>query len=93
MKKNSFELPGMLQRYFAFYLSQQRGVSPRTVESYRDTIRLLLTFLAEQSGRPPERLLLADLEADHLLAFLDHLEKVRKNSARTRNQKIGRAHV
>jgi len=87
MKKTSFELPDMLQRYFAIHLSRQRGASPRTVASYRDTIRLLLSFLAEQSGRPPERLLLADLDADHLLAFLDHLERVRKNSVRTRNQR------
>ena len=87
MKKTPLELPDMLQRYFAFYLNQQRGVSPRTVASYRDTIRLLLTFLAERCGRPPERLLLADLETDHLLAFLDYLEKVRKNSVRTRNQR------
>lgn len=87
MKNTSLELPDMLQRYFAFHLGQQRGVSPRTVESYRDTIRLLLTFLAEQLDRSPERLLLADLDAGHVLAFLDHLEQVRKNSARTRNQR------
>lgn len=87
MKNISLELPDMLQRYFAFHLGRQRGVSPRTVESYRDTIRLLLMFLAEQLGRSPERLLLADLGAEHLLAFLDHLEQVRKNSARTRNQR------
>ena len=51
MKNTSLELPDMLQRYFAVHLAQQRGVSPRTVESYRDTIRLLLTFLADQLGR------------------------------------------
>ena len=87
MKKHSLELPDLLQYYFAFHLGQQRGVSPRTVASYRDAIRLLLTFLSEQAGRPPERLLLADLDAGHVLAFLDHLEQVRKNSARTRNQR------
>jgi len=87
MKKNSLELPEVLQRYFAVHLSQQRGVSPRTVASYRDAIRLLLTFLSERSGRPPERLLLADLDAGQLLAFLDHLERTRKNSVRTRNQR------
>ena len=87
MKNVSLELPDMLQRYFAVHLGSQRGVSPHTVASYRDTIRLLLTFLAEQLGRSPECLLLTDLDADHLLAFLDHLEQVRKNSARTRNQR------
>ena len=87
MKNTPLELSDMLQQYFAFHLGRQRGVSPRTVESYRDTIRLLLTFLAQKLGRSPERLLLADLDAEHLLAFLDHLEQVRKNSARTRNQR------
>jgi len=81
------ELPDMIQRFFAIHLSLQRGVSPRTIASYRDTIRLLLTYLSEKLARPPERLRLADLCADHLLEFLDHLEKTRKNSARTRNQR------
>ena len=87
MKPPSLELPEVLQRYFAVHLIQQRGVSPRTVASYRDAIRLLLTFLSERSGRPPERLLLADLDAGQLLAFLDHLEKTRRNSVRTRNHR------
>lgn len=87
MKNASLELADMLQRYFAVHLGRQRGVSPRTVASYRDTIRLLLMFLAEQLRRSPERLLLVDLDAENLLAFLDHLERVRKNSVRTRNQR------
>lgn len=81
------ELPDMIQRFFAIYLSQQRGVSPCTIASYRDTIRLLLTYISDRLARPPERLRLADLNADHLLEFLDHLERVRKNSPRTRNQR------
>ncbi len=87
MKQTSLELSDLLQSYFAVHLGRQRGVSPRTVESYRDTIRLLLMFLADELGRAPERLHLADLDAEHLLAFLDHLERVRKNSVRTRNQR------
>jgi len=88
MKTNPLELPELLQRYFCEHLACQRNASPCTIASYRDTIRMLLRFLSERLNRPAEQMRIADFHSDHLLAFLDHVERVRKNSARTRNQRL-----
>ena len=76
--------PILLQRFFVEHLGNQRAISPRTIAAYRDTFRLLLSFAAAQIGKEPTRLILADLDAQLILDFLDHLEKERSNGARTR---------
>lgn len=76
-----------LQTYFYSYLIGQRDVSPRTIQSYRDTFRLLLRFL-QQQGLPPDKLCVDDLNADRVLAFLVDLEKSRGNCARSRNARF-----
>lgn len=76
-----------LQTYFYSYLIGQRDVSPRTIQSYRDTFRLLLRFL-QQQGLPPDKLCVDDLNADRVLAFLMDLEKSRGNCARSRNTRF-----
>ncbi|MER8671598.1 hypothetical protein NKH45_31505 [Mesorhizobium sp. M1156] len=45
--------------------------------AYRDTFRLLLDFAEATIGKAPTRLTLADLDAQLILSFLDHLEKER----------------
>jgi integrase/recombinase XerD len=88
MKNDILELPRMTQRFFCEYLGQQRDCSQQTIHSYRDTLRLLLQFLSDQLRRPPERLQLADLDADNVLRFLDYLQRARGNTVRTRNQRL-----
>jgi site-specific recombinase XerD len=78
-----------LQAFFTERLARQRQASPRTVASYRDTFRLLLGFVQRDTGKPPSRLDLEDLDADVISAFLDHLEADRRNCARTRNARLG----
>ena len=89
--KALFEDPSfatLVQDFFCCRLQQQRGASPHTIASYRDTFRLLLHFAERSLGRTPTRLTLADLDAPFVLAFLDHLEGKRKNSVRTRNTRL-----
>ena len=81
-------LPALVQSFFCERLITQRNASPRTVSSYRDTVRLLLQFASAHSGRTPSKLTLADLDAPLILRFLDHLEKNRGNSERTRNVRL-----
>jgi integrase/recombinase XerD len=78
----------LVQSFFAEYLVQQRALSPRTVAAYRDTFRLLLTFAEKTMGKSPTRIRLIDINAKLVLAFLAHLEKVRKNAARSRNARL-----
>lgn len=81
-----------LQAFFTERLVSQRGASPHTVAGYRDTFRLLLTFVAERTGKQPSRLDLADLDAPLVGSFLDCLERERRNAVRTRNNRLAAIH-
>ena len=80
--------PTLLQRFFAEHLRQHRAVSPHTVAAYRDAFRMLLKFAEARTGKAPTELALADLDAALILAFLDHLERERKSSVRSRNARL-----
>lgn len=88
MRAPTIAFPALLQDFFLKRLIQQRQVSDRTVESYRDAFELLLCFAEERIGKQPSKLALADLGAPLVLDFLDHLELDRHNSARTRNARL-----
>ena len=62
-----------LQAFFTERLITQRNASPQTIAAYRNTIRLLLRFAHEQTGKQPFQLDFADLDAPLIGAFLDHL--------------------
>jgi site-specific recombinase XerD len=81
-----------LQAFFTDRLTRQRQASPHTIAAYRDTWRLLLSFAAQQAGKQPSQLDLGDLDAPLIGAFLDHLERERENSARTRNARLAAIH-
>ncbi|WP_445183485.1 tyrosine-type recombinase/integrase [Pseudonocardia sp. Cha107L01] len=81
-----------LQAFFTDRLIRQRHASAHTVAAYRDTWRLLLGYAATRTGRPPSRLDLADLDAPLIAGFLDHLERERGNSVRTRNARLAAIH-
>jgi len=77
-----------LQAFFTERLIRQRQASPNTIAAYRDTFRLLLTFAQQQTGTHPSQLDLAELDAELISAFLDHLEHERRNSTATRNARL-----
>jgi Phage integrase, N-terminal SAM-like domain len=81
-----------LQKYFTERLIGQRRASPNTIAAYGHTFRLLLGFVKERTGKPPSELDLAELDAPVIAAFLDHLERVRNNSVRTRNNRLAAIH-
>jgi integrase/recombinase XerD len=81
-----------LQSFFTERLLTQRKVSPHTIAAYRDSLRLLLCFAQQQTGKPPSRLDLADVDAPLIGAFLVHLERERGNSATTRNARLAAIH-
>ncbi|HET6181935.1 MAG TPA: tyrosine-type recombinase/integrase [Candidatus Sulfotelmatobacter sp.] len=88
----SAELPSLLQAFFTDRLFRQRRASPHTIAGYRDCFRLLLHFAKERLGKMPSKILIEDLDAPFLAGFFEHLESVRKNSARTRNARLGAIH-
>jgi len=78
----------LLKGFFTQHLIQQRQASPNTIISYRDTFTLLLKYANTVLGKPPQELLLEDLNADFIGTFLNHLEQARGNDARTRNTRL-----
>jgi integrase/recombinase XerD len=81
-------LGSLVQSFFCQRLLAQQHASPHTVASYRDTLRLLLSFVRQQRGRAPSQQSLADWDAPTILAFLDYLEQARGCQIRTRNARL-----
>ena len=80
--------PALVQAFFVEHLTQQRALSPRTVAAYRDAFMLFLGFAEARLGRSPALLTLPDITPDLIMAFLDHLERDRHNSVRSRNARL-----
>ena len=80
--------PALVQAFFVEHLTQQRALSPRTVAAYRDAFMLFLGFAEARLGRSPAMITLADITPDLITAFLDHLERERHNSVRSRNARL-----
>lgn len=85
-------LPSLVQAFFMDRLMHQRQASPHTLASYRDTFRLLLQFAQQRLGKAPSNLTVPELDTPLLGAFLDHLERERNNSARSRNVRLAAIH-
>jgi site-specific recombinase XerD len=81
-----------MQAFFTERLVGERRVSPHTIAAYRDTLKLLLAFAAKHLRRQPSKLDIGDLDAPLIAAFLDHLERERGNSVRTRNARLAAIH-
>src|SRR5690625_680517 len=92
MNGTSMSFPVLVQEFFYQYLINQRGASRATVESYRDTFRLLLGFITDRSGIQPTDLHISDLDVELISAFLLHLEQDRGNAIRTRNARMSAIH-
>lgn len=81
-----------LESFFTDYLISQLGASRHTIAAYRDTWRLLLGYVLQQTGLRPSELDLAVIDAPLVGAFLTSLETQRHNSPRTRNARLGAIH-
>ena len=90
---SSAGLGPIVYSFFTDHLTVQKGLQPTSVSSYRDTVRLLLPFVASDKRCKITRLGLEDLTCDRVLRFLRHLEEVRGNHARTRNQRLAALHT
>jgi len=65
-----------------------QGCSPHTCETYAHAFRLLLMFASERLGIKPSQMLIEQIDAALVLAFLAHIEDQRGNCAATRNGRL-----
>ena len=82
------KLATCIHQFFDRYLPHIKGLSNHTIKAYRDAFRLFLPFAARHRGIKIESLRLDHLSPELILAFLDDLELERKNTAKTRNQRL-----
>ena len=78
----------LVQAYFAEHLTRHRALSPLTIAAYRDAFMLFLGFAEPLLGKSPATMALTDITPDLIMAFLDHLERQRHNSVRSRNARL-----
>jgi site-specific recombinase XerD len=82
----------LLEAFFTQRLMRQRRASAHTIASYRDAFGLLLRFVHERLRKAPSVLMLEDIDAPLVAAFLDELEAKRRITARTRNLRLTAIH-
>jgi site-specific recombinase XerD len=77
-----------IRRFLLEYLVGERNLARSTQHSYRDTLRLLLPFLAGRVHKSIDRLTVPDLAPEQLRLFLSELEQKRGCGVATRNQRL-----
>ncbi len=82
-----------IEAFFTERLVTQRQASLHTVAAYRDGLRLLVVFASARCGKQPHRLDFEDLDAPCIGAFLEHIERERAASVRTRNARLTAIHA
>lgn len=83
----------LIQSFFVDHLVTVKGLRPASVRSYRDTIRLLLGFVARDNKSRITKLAVGDLTFERVVGFLRYLEVERQNHVRTRNQRLAALHI
>jgi site-specific recombinase XerD len=77
-----------LSGFLREHLPKERRASQHTCEAYAQSFQLLLGFAANRLKIKPSKIEIERLDAPLILAFLEHLEKKRGNSIRTRNARL-----
>ncbi len=81
-------LGSWIKRFLQEYLSTIRNLASNTQRSYRDTLCLLLPFMAQQAKTAIDQLKVEDVTAERVKIFLLDLEQTRHCSISTRNQRL-----
>jgi integrase/recombinase XerD len=82
-----------VRRFLMEHLPDDRNLSRNTQQSYRDALRLMIVFAANRLHKKADKLLVADIDADTVRAFLRHLEEERNCTISTRNQRLAAIHA
>ncbi len=78
----------LVTTFFISHLGGELGLSPHTVASYSDCMKLLINFLCKRLEINPESIGIEMISPELVLDFLDNTEKERKCAATTRNQRL-----
>src|SRR5215469_13671067 len=82
-----------VRRFLLEHLVCERNLARNTQCSYRDTLTLLVPFVAARTHKPIDHLDVLDVSAENVREFLQHLEQVRHCNLATRNQRLAVIHA
>ena len=88
MKNFSYYLSHFLKEY----LVVERNVSSKTIRSYKTTFQMLITYFVEEKNMKLIDITFENVTKEMVLDFLNYLEEEKKNSIRTRNQRLAVIH-
>ncbi len=87
-RPHASSLASALRDFLTDYLPRQQALSPHTLHSYRDSLKLLLQFVAGKKADSGQ-LTMEHVTYERVMAFLLHLETRRNNRVSTRNVRLG----
>jgi integrase/recombinase XerD len=82
-----------VRRFLLEHLISERNLSVNTQRSYRDTLALLIPFVARQVRKKVDELTVVEVSEKCVAGFLADLEEVRGCSISTRNQRLAAIHA
>ena len=82
-----------IRRFLLEHLVGERNLARNTQSSYRDTLVMLLPFVAAKIAKALDLLTIEDVRADIVRLFLLDLEQQRGCSISTRNQRLAAIHA
>ena len=82
------DIPYYLSKYLKNYIIGERNLSNNTKRSYINTFQLLINYLINKENYKLVDITFANITREIIINFLNYLEDERKNSIRTRNQRL-----
>jgi site-specific recombinase XerD len=89
----SAQIAPWIRRFLVEHIIIERNLSQNTQKSYRDTLTLLLPFVAKRAGVSPDQLVIEHLSPDAIREFFQDLQNRRGCTTRTCNQRLAAIHA
>jgi integrase/recombinase XerD len=81
-----------LTDFLTKYLVHERGASPNTIKSYRDTFVQFINYMMHVKGATSQKLTLSIITKEVVVEFLDWLQQKKKCGSATRNNRLAALH-
>ncbi len=82
-----------VRRFLLEHLANERNLARNTQCSYRDTLVLLIPFIAGKVHKQIDQLDIEHVSAKNVRVFLEYLEQTRRCTVTTRNQRLAVIHA
>lgn len=77
-----------LSKFLKDYLIIERNMSDKTLKSYKDGMKLFITYLVEEKKMQLTSITFENITREIVLEYLNYLEETKRNSINTRNQRL-----